>query len=80
MHGLVALFLGVIALGIILLLVGLVALCVLVVALSMIMASVISRLAINTIDVDGSLIHGYMQQEDEPFSFPLAAFCPWQSS
>jgi hypothetical protein len=27
-------------------------------------------------DVDGSLIHGYVQQEVEPFSFPLAA-CPW---
>jgi hypothetical protein len=30
-------------------------------------------------NVDGSLIHGYMRQEAEPFSFPLAA-CPWQSS
>ncbi len=31
-------------------------------------------------DVDGSFIHSYAQQEDEPFSFPLAASCPWQSS
>ncbi len=30
-------------------------------------------------NVDGSLIHGYVRQEVEPFSFPLAA-CPWQSS
>ncbi len=27
-----------------------------------------------------SSIHSYMQQEDEPFSFPLAASHPWQSS
>jgi hypothetical protein len=31
-------------------------------------------------NTDGSLIHGYMRQEDELFSFPLAAACPWQSS
>ncbi len=29
-------------------------------------------------DVDGSLIYGYVRQEAEPFSFPLAAY-PWQS-
>ncbi len=28
-------------------------------------------------DADGSSIHGYAQQEDEPFSFPSAASCPW---
>ncbi len=28
----------------------------------------------------GSLIHSYARQEDEPFSFLLAAFYPWQSS
>ncbi len=31
-------------------------------------------------DAAGSLIHSYVQQEDEPFSFPLAASYPWQSS
>jgi hypothetical protein len=31
-------------------------------------------------DADGSSIHGYAQQEDEPLSLPLAASCPWQSS
>ncbi len=30
-------------------------------------------------NVDGSSMHGYVQLEVEPFSFPLAA-CPWQSS
>ncbi len=30
-------------------------------------------------NVDGSSIHGYVQQEVEPFSFHLAV-CPWQSS
>ncbi len=30
-------------------------------------------------NVDGSLIHGYVQQEAESFSFPLAAY-PWRSS
>jgi hypothetical protein len=53
MHGLVALFLGVIALVIILLVIGLVALCVLVVTSTMIMALIVSmtivRLAIVTI-------------------------------
>ncbi len=27
----------------------------------------------------GNSIHGYAQQNDEPFSFPLADSCPWQS-
>jgi hypothetical protein len=30
-------------------------------------------------DADGSSIHGYVQQEDEPFFVPLAASYPWQS-
>ncbi len=28
-------------------------------------------------DDDGSSTHGYVWQEDEPFSFPLAASCHW---
>jgi hypothetical protein len=31
-------------------------------------------------DAANSLIHGYTRQEDEPFSFLLAASYPWQSS
>ncbi len=31
-------------------------------------------------DAAGSSTHGYAQQEDETFSFPLAASHPWQSS
>ncbi len=32
---------------------------------------------ISDCDADGSSIHGYVRQEDEPFSFPLAASYPW---
>ncbi len=100
MHGLVAPFLGVIALAIILLLVGLVALCILVVTLTTIMLSIISMSIVRLVIVSsfnhfgcfkwnrgicgnnaaGSLIHGFSRQKDEPFSFPLAASSPWQSS
>jgi hypothetical protein len=98
MHGLVALFLGVIALAIILLVVGLVALCNLVVGSTTIVVLIILMSIVRvcyccdcvgrfdgncgTCDCndDGSSIHDYARQEDEPFSFPLAASCPWQSS
>ncbi len=95
MHGLVALFLGVITLAIILLVIRLVALCVLVIASTTIMASIVLIQVGNCCDrvgrfdghrgicgdnAAGSLIQGYARQEDEPFSFPLAASYPWQSS
>ncbi len=85
MHGLVTLFLEVIALAIILLVVELVVPHVLVVGLITIMVLIVSMMIIRSAIIAGngaasSLIHGYVLEEHEPYSFLLAASCPWQSS
>ncbi len=94
MQDLVALFLEVIVLAVILFVVGPFAPHSLAVTSKAIMALIVYMTIVGSLimavafngscdiydcNVGGSLIHSYVQQEDEPYSFPLAA-CPWQSS